>query len=235
MWFNGNKKIKMSENIENMMNKFKETYSQFKWRHGNNESKSGEGSSIEFTTNYRKELPELIEKYKIKKILDCSCGDWNWMKTISNSFVDYTGIDIVPELIDVNNKTYGTDNIRFVCGDMLNIINSTEEKYDLIICRHTFEHLPTSYVLETIKSFKNKTKYCLLSGENNITHNSDINFDGCTSRLINLGLEPYKELLGEPIYTFYDTPLKPNGQEVYTHLLGNFFELKLRKNNKKKI
>ena len=216
----------MSIDNKNLEQKFTETFRLFKWSHGMNESKSGLGSTVDFTIAYRKELLDIIDKYNIKTVLDCSCGDWNWMRLLADVLPDYTGLDIVRDIVDINNDKYGNDKTRFICSDMLNYFKNTDKTYDLVISRHTFEHLQTEYVLETMSEIKKKTKYFLFSGENNLTVNNDINFDGCTSRNINLALEPYQSLLGDPIYVFFDTPINPDGTPQHTHVLGNLFESK---------
>lgn len=213
----------MENNINTIKDKFTETYSNHKWKHGTGESKSGEGSSLYWTENYRDELTKIIDKYSIKKILDCSCGDWNWMKLLSDKLIDYTGVDIVEELIKSNNEKYSTNNIKFICSDMYSFLANNKEEYDLIICRHTFEHLPTEYGLNTMKLIKDKTKYFLFSSQDTIKNN-EISFDGYASRNLNLILEPYSNLLGEPIYRFIDSPLNVDKNVVYNNVFGNLYK-----------
>lgn len=223
MWSHVNKKIIMN-NIKILKDKFTETYKKHKWHHGNGESKSGEGSSLYWTQNYRNELTKIIDEYSINKILDCSCGDWNWMKKLSNKLVDYTGIDIVEDLINRNIENYSNNSIKFLCKDMLSFLIETSDEYDLIICRHTFEHLPTEYGLETMKIIKQKTKYCLFSSQD-INQNLDINFDGHSSRNLNLNFEPYISLLGKPIYKFVDSPIH-NDVLTYDNVFANLYKFK---------
>lgn len=207
-------------NVDILKNKFTETYVNYKWKVGDGESKSGEGSSLYFTENYREELLSIIEKYSIKKILDCSCGDWNWMSKISDNLIDYTGIDIVDELVKTNNEKFGSENVRFISKDMNSFLDETNENYDLIICRHTLEHLPTDYNLKMINLSREKTKYFLISSQDS-NDNSEINFDGCAYRRMNLLLEPYVSVLGEPIYKFIDSPKNNEGlihKDAHAHL-----------------
>jgi len=225
MWSYYTKKINMEKNINTIKNKFTETYVNNKWKHGTGESKSGEGSSLYWTENYRNELIEIINKYSIKKILDCSCGDWNWMKLLSDKLVDYTGVDIVEDLIKTNNEKYGNDNVKFICSDMLSFLENTNETYDLIICRHTFEHLPSEYGLNSMLLIKNKCKYFLFSSQD-IIKNNEINFDGYVSRNLNLTIEPYNTLLGQPIYRFLDSPLNIDKKVVYNDVYGNLYKSK---------
>lgn len=212
------------ENIEIIKNKFTDTYKNHKWKHSDGESKSGEGSSLYWTQNYRNELTFIIEKYSIKKILDCSCGDWNWMKELSDNLIDYTGIDIVDDLIKTNIIKYGNNKIKFICSDMYSFLNNSNEEYDLIICRHTFEHLPTKYGLNSMNLIKEKTKYCLFSSQD-VDKNNEINFDGYVSRNLNLTLEPYVSLLGCSIYKFIDSPINDD-RLVYDNVFANLYNFK---------
>ena len=56
-------------------------------------------------------------------MLDTSCGDWNWMKIIQNELCDYTGIDVVEQLIKkTNNENYSSNKIKFINSDFLSFI-----------------------------------------------------------------------------------------------------------------
>jgi hypothetical protein len=72
-----------------------------------NESYSGKGSQINTTINIRKALPKLFKKYKIKTLLDVPCGDFNWMKEVDKTNIEYIGGDIVEEIVVNNNKKWG--------------------------------------------------------------------------------------------------------------------------------
>ena len=66
---------------------------------GSEESVSGLGSTLEYTSHIREEIPKLLEFYKIKILLDAPCGDYNWFQTLNRpADVKYIGGDIVEEL-----------------------------------------------------------------------------------------------------------------------------------------
>src|SRR5688572_773801 len=73
---------------------------------GSKESVSGPGSTLKTTEDLRKELPGFLKSLGIKSMLDAPCGDCNWISKIDLSNIDYTGVDIVPELIESNKKKY---------------------------------------------------------------------------------------------------------------------------------
>ena len=196
---------------------FTNTYNNDSWNMGSGESKSGLGSSLYFTINFRRELVELIKKHNIKKIFDCSCGDWNWMKTIKDSLPTYIGNDVVESMIKDNMEKYGSDNISFVCNDMLSQLKIyNDRELDLVICRHTLEHLGTDYSVEVVNEIKRVSKFALItSSKDSDKQNIDFNMDGASGRMVNLSKEPYINNLGEPIYRFFD-----NQGEVKIEVVG---------------
>lgn len=194
----------MNKSKEFIKEIFTKTYANNLWY---NESKSGLGSSLEYTINFRRELIEIIKKYEIVKIFDCSCGDWNWMKTIESSLPSYVGNDIVEDMIKDNTLKYGKNNISFVCNDMISQLKIYNDKeFDLIICRHTLEHLDTEYSIEVIDEIKRVSKYGLItSSKDSDKENSNLNMNGVSGRMVNLSKEPYLSHVGKPIYRFFDS------------------------------
>ena len=204
-----------------MKNVFSNIYENDNWNMGQNESKSGLGSTLNFTENIRKELVRLIQKNNIKSMIDVSCGDWNWIKLIRNNLCDYTGIDIVYSIIENNTKLYANEKTRFYCSDFLTILRTIPtNSVDLILCRHTCEHLPTDYNLEFITECKRITKYLLLTTKKvSLTEprNSELTLGGTiTYRPINLDLFPYYDVLNSYlIEEIYDGPSSFYDKEIY--------------------
>lgn len=87
-------------NIEKL---FTHIYDNDLWNMGQSDSKSGLGSSSDFTKHIQLTLLNTIKKYNIKNMIDTSCGDLFWMKTIL-PFIecDYLGLDIVKNVIETN-------------------------------------------------------------------------------------------------------------------------------------
>jgi len=189
--------------MSNLKELFTATYTNKKWDEGG--SLSGLGSSLDYTENIRKSLVEFIKKNKIKTIWDCSCGDWNWMKQIKNELPNYVGNDIVDELIETNIKNYATNTIKFQCGDMLEELKLlTDSSIDLIICRHTLEHLPSSYAIDVVREIKRVGIWSMITS-NTYSDNCELSVDGVVGRCINLESEPYESLLGIPLQKYYDS------------------------------
>ena len=58
------------------------------------------------TQNIRKDLFEFIKSENINTILDVPCGDFYWMSQMKLDHLDYTGADIVDEIIEDNKKIW---------------------------------------------------------------------------------------------------------------------------------
>ena len=144
----------------NKENIFQKIYSKNYW--GSDESVSGPGSVLMNTKNIRIELPKIISKYKIKKVIDAPCGDFNWMKLVIDKLdIEYLGYDIVEELINVNKKLYSSNKVNFF---KLDLIKEKLPDSDLLICRALFFHLDffsIKKILENLKRFN--IKYVLLT------------------------------------------------------------------------
>jgi SAM-dependent methyltransferase len=181
---------------------FQGIYNNFMWKSTNNESRSGEGSTLNNTVLIRGILCKIITKYKIKKMLDIGCGDWNWMKEIKKDLpAEYIGLDAAPKVIYYNQENYGIENkIKFVCDDSLSYLSKCESKsFDLILIRHNLEHLPNNYNIKLLKQLTSCTKYALITSAKHERKdtNGKCRFGGY--RPINLLKKPYIQTLGYPL------------------------------------
>ena len=111
-------------------NIFTEYYKNNSW-HGR-ESVSGTGSDSEQTALLVKKLPEVFERFEVKRLLDLPCGDFNWMKQLTFGEIQYTGGDLVSELIMSNQEKYATQLIQF---KTINLIEDELPESDMILNR----------------------------------------------------------------------------------------------------
>jgi hypothetical protein len=158
---------------------------------GNSETVSGPGSTIAYTENIRSEIPKLMKELDLNSILDGPCGDFNWMKLIIEfTRFQYTGIDIVSELIEKNQVLYGSENIAFIRKDLL---KDELPKSDLMLCRDLLAHLSLEDIHKFFANFvRSQIPYLLTS-----THvHSDLkkNHDICNGdfRELNLEIPPFR-------------------------------------------
>ena len=165
---------------------------------GNPESASGDGSTMEYTANLRKMLPELFKRYGITKVIDAPCGDYNWFRHVAREDVSYLGGDIVNSLVNENRRKYGDALTDFLFFD---ISNSTFPSVDLWICRDCMFHLPTRDVKAALENFSQSgVDYILATSHIDTKENIDLPRTGF--RMLNLELPPYN--LPTPEYSIDD-------------------------------
>lgn len=198
---------------------FSHIYNTWYWRMDQNESRSGEGSTLAWTNPFKASLLKIIKENNIKSILDCSCGDWNWMQHISDQLPNYVGIDIVPEMIQENNRKFANDHIKFECSDMNTYMKrQPNNSFDLVIIRHTMIHLPLQYCTEAATESKRISNYSLLTSFSEPVDNREIYIPYETYRPVFLGKEPFYSILGPPKEILYDSREFPKVEKDYTQV-----------------
>jgi hypothetical protein len=194
--------------FQNGILSLKSNEDRFTWIYKNNhwsssESLSGTGSSLKYTANLRKELPNLFRRYSIQRVFDAPCGDFNWMSHLLPSVnIEYIGADIVKPLIENLNDKYQSANVSFIHFDL---VKETPPQVDLMICRDCLFHLSfqdTKSVLE--KFIESKSTYLLTTTHKNMGE-SFANIDISTGdfRCIDLFSEPYN-FPADPLYVIED-------------------------------
>ena len=112
------------------------------------ESLSGPGSSLCQTTAVLNELPKLCADFDVQTLLDIPCGDFHWMRHVRLGHIDYTGADIVTNLIQ-QNRRYETLNIHFC---KLDLIEDRMPKADLVLCRDCLVHLSYKDIFRALRN-----------------------------------------------------------------------------------
>jgi hypothetical protein len=134
-----------------LKNLFTQIYDQDIWAWGQNESKSGEGSTLKQTEFLRPKLEKLLVNLRAQSILDAPCGDFNWMKSVRlPPNCQYIGYDIVASVIHRNREKYETQKRKFF---EVNICEDKIPKVDVILCRDCLVHLSFDNISKVIKSF----------------------------------------------------------------------------------
>lgn len=202
--------------IKSIEERFNKIYSTNYWSDG--ESRSGTGSSLSSTENIRIHLPKIIEKFKIKRLFDAPCGDFNWMsQVLKNVDVDYIGSDIVENLI-VSNRKNEKSNIKFV---KLDIRIDKLPVSDLMICRDCLFHFSYEDIFKFLDNFLiSDIKYILLTNHLN-TKNRFENRNIVTGdfRKIDLFSKPFN-FEKNYIYSFVDKDIFEIGHPKHMYLFS---------------
>ena len=152
------------------------------------------------TNNVINNLDIFIKKNNIKSILDMPCGDFSWMQDVvkKNIDINYTGYDIVKDIIARNNKKYSSNKINFFCRDIVN--EKTFDNFDLIFIRDFFIHIDNESINRILINIKNsKIKFLACSNNNSVSFNNDVVAIGA-HRKINLTIKPFH--MKEIFYSF---------------------------------
>ena len=177
--------IKLHNKSDSAQETFKVIYDKNLWN--DKESKSGIGSIELNTKKVRENLNYLLLKYKIKKILDAPCGDFNWMKTINFEDIEYIGGDIVEDIINKNNELYRTEKRSFI---RIDITKDKLPDVDLIFVRDCLVHLNDLLIYDFMRNLKTTNIKYLLTTNFPYTKNN-YNITTGNWRPINLQKKPY--------------------------------------------
>lgn len=163
---------------------FEEIFHENRW--GDADSRSGMGSNLLYTEALRAELPLLIEKFGFRSMLDIPCGDFFWMRLLTLD-LDYVGGDIVPQLVERNQRLYGGERRRFAHMD---IVCGRLPKVDLVLCRDCLVHLSYEDAFRALSNIKRSgSTYLLTTTYFDRQSNRDIRTGDW--RTLNLRLPPF--------------------------------------------
>jgi hypothetical protein len=130
---------------------------------------------------------------------DAPCGDMTWMPlllteltTRSGYILDYTGIDIVEEMLSANRALLGDVNglsCRFVHQDLA---EQAPPRSDIIFCKDLVNHLCFADIFNVLSGFNESGSDYLLISSNRGHQNLDAKImRGNQSRHINLEGAPF--------------------------------------------
>ena len=135
------------------MRNFDKIYERASWGHEGNGS--GPGSMMHTTESVRSLFGDLIENHGVQKIVDVSVGGMLWWPSVLEKYphVEFYGYDISLLKTKENKERFADkDNWHFYFSDV-----TTRKAYpdsDLLICRHTLNHLSASDVMKAIENLK---------------------------------------------------------------------------------
>lgn len=155
------------------------------------ESVSGKGSRND-SLSVKESLEALdyvFSNYEINSLLDLPCGDLNWIiKFIkARPNLDYTGCDIVEELIATNSKKY--PDLKLL---RLDIIKNVPAKADLVFCKDLINHLTYKEIFSSLSNLaKSGSKFLLITSNSGCTNTELPRWRMATSRPIDLQSAPF--------------------------------------------
>ena len=171
-----------SQNTEEV---FTNIFRRNKW--GGKDSVSGTGSDSFQSRFIIEELPSVFSDFGISTMLDIPCGDFNWMKKVKLNDIEYTGADIVTEMVENNIQRYERTGVHF---RKLNLITDTLPKVDLIFTRDCLVHLSFQDVFRALDNIcKSQSEYLITTTFTGRKKNRDIATGQW--RVLNLEIAPF--------------------------------------------
>jgi hypothetical protein len=119
-----------------LQERFERIYSTNLW--SDPESRSGVGSTLDSTAVVRAELPSALRTLDARVLLDVPCGDFTWMEKVDLTGIEYIGGDIVPSIVEQNQRLYARKSRTFT---RLDLTRDLLPDADVLLCRDCLVHL----------------------------------------------------------------------------------------------
>lgn len=160
---------------------------------------SRSGSEFFVTRPYIEFIQSFLLKCNITTVVDLGCGDWQALRHIDWSGIEYVGYDVVKIVIDRNQMLFAQPSIRFIHADGLEI---DLPQADLLICKDVLQHLSNTDVKQLLQQIS-KYKYCLFTDyidrQTLSSDNTDISVGGY--RPIDITMPPFN-IKGDKVLFF---------------------------------
>ncbi|MEM7621324.1 MAG: class I SAM-dependent methyltransferase [Pseudomonadota bacterium] len=142
---------------------FRKIYKEGIWGESDSEEfYSGPGSHFDsYNRTYAQTIRDFIEMNGVTSVVDIGCGDFTIGRQIVESLpgLQYTGVDIVPEVIENNQSKNTYDNVTFMCSDM-----AVEDLPDADLCliKEVWQHLSNDTIMTCLDKTR-KYKYRIVT------------------------------------------------------------------------
>ena len=136
------------------------------------ETRSGPGSTLAATAAMRKSLHKLLQRLKVRSLLDAGCGDLNWFETVLDTVDLYLGIDVAPEVIDYALRLH--QGRRGVFFNVADVVSDLLPKVDAVLCRHVLTHLPNAQVHAALENIRRSGARYLIATSHRGATNTEV-------------------------------------------------------------
>lgn len=137
---------------------FSEIYRDGAWGGGQGEYYSGTGSDDEVSGAYVAVARDYIERHGIRSVVDLGCGDFRVGGKLLSPGLAYTGVDVVPDLIEANRREHGALGVRF---ETVDIIHDELPDGELYLLRQVLQHLSNDHIAKVLDKLRAKSHVLL--------------------------------------------------------------------------
>lgn len=126
------------------------------------------------TDIYIEQLVSFIKENNVQSVLDIGCGDFKIMaRVVRKVDVNYTGIDVVEDMIKRHQQLYGAMKTDFL---FLDAIDDELPDAELVIIRQVLQHLSNAQI-QKILSKLSRFKYVIITEEMLTADTTEPNID----------------------------------------------------------
>jgi SAM-dependent methyltransferase len=111
-------RIHQTYNTLSLAETFRNIYQTKAWGDNGEPFCSGAGSCGPVSEQYCTFVIEFIRDHQVQSVVDLGCGFAVGKRIVKTSAVRYTGIDVVPELIEHHKSTIHDPRVGFQCADI---------------------------------------------------------------------------------------------------------------------
>lgn len=115
------------------------------------DSVSGAGAGDDQIEQLRRTLPELLSSLRAEVLLDLPCGDGRWMQQLDLPVARYIGADIVADLVEANQRRYGSAGREFL---LLDLTADALPPADVLLCRDCLVHFSFADIRRALANIK---------------------------------------------------------------------------------
>ncbi|WP_409492101.1 class I SAM-dependent methyltransferase [Amycolatopsis sp. cmx-11-12] len=191
--------------LESMENQDRFTYI-FRSKLWSSSSVSGPGSESVQTQQLRDQLPDVLDRFGVRTLLDLPCGDFGWLSAVDLDLERYIGADIVTDLVEMNAERFRDDPVREF--RVLDLTGDPLPKTDLVLCRDCLVHLSFADIERALRNLRRSgSRYLLTTTFTELGTNTDIATGDW--RPLNLCREPFG--FPEPLAVVVEGCTEENG------------------------
>jgi SAM-dependent methyltransferase len=146
-------RIHRTYNTMSVAETFRKIYLTKAWGDNGEPFCSGTGSRGPISDQYCAFVTKFIRDHQVQSIVDLGCGDFSvGRQIVEGSSVSYTGIDVVPELIEHHKSTVQDPRVKFRCAD---ITKDPLPAADLCLVRQVLQHLSNDEITKALANLRN--------------------------------------------------------------------------------
>lgn len=132
---------------------FSEIYRNNWWGGQPGELYSGNGSGPEASATFVQTVGDYIETHAIRSVVDLGCGDFRVGSQLLRPGLTYTGVDVVPALIENHRRSFAQDGVQFAAVD---IVDDALPDGELYLLRQVLQHLSNAQIGRVLAKLRDK-------------------------------------------------------------------------------